>query len=832
MLYTNAKDLRSSQIPRSRFKGSSLPQYGYGAMLSQAGKFLGSDQGSALLGNLGQLGTAVGGLDATDGDMNPYAAAGAGALKGVGMGAKLGNMIVPGIGGAIGAGAGALIGGAAGLYKERQQQAQLDEEEAAKLRLEQQRKRALELANLQSSKAVLSTYPTQGVADAGFMAAYGGTIKKFEDGGVVQPKGDPYEYKKVGDKYLTRRRGNSNWINAQGTALDAIRTKVYGESSEPAPQAPVEQKEAPLKMMDYPENTGGLPTMYPNPNQASAQPGPMYNPVPMGGGFSNEIPGNTSQDFRVPAAATPAPITAETPAPMFAEKPMAPSVADKYSDGEVKEMQRLLKEPARKVPKKVTNKKPKQEPKTVEEVEVSLVKNDETAPIVLDDPGSIDLGFAKDFYKKNSVNKDYVFVVDKPTGAMYQVSLDSGEYKYLDQVGLGKNVGDRDTSKGRGSGKGTNQTQAGWVKINREAEFTQRNKSYGDEFNGFSAYVNGSWKEVPTGIHGTMAEDCGRVSGGCTRMNEELEDSTRGMLDKNTLLYYTSDNSAGIPMQAMGGPTNPPAPSAALMNNMNQFASGYNQPAANTMVSDYSPTSFAQTTGTSTNAPQVTWDDTLDQYKKAGQYVKENPLDAVQVGLGATAIAADAIPLAGTAVSGIADGINAGISGGRAAYYANKGDYGNAAFYGTAAALDGAAAIPGLGNAAGASKIAMLLNKGAHAGHNVIHAAHQGANAVTAYKAANMGYGAATYAMGGKIPTQAADYLAEGGEVIQHAMNDRPDTDQNGDIRQLNSNTSKFVGDSHDAASQGIGVANDEEARIYSKRLYAPKDLVAKLKKL
>lgn len=834
MLYTNAKDLRSSQIPRSRFKGSSLPQYGYGAMLTQAGKFLGSDQGSALLGNLGQLGTAVGSLDATDGDMNPYLAAGSGALKGAQLGAKLGSF-VPGVGNLVGAGVGALAGGAAGLYKERQQQAQLDEAEEAKLRLEQQRKRALELANLQASKAVLSTYPTQGVADAGFMAAYGGIIKKFEDGGVVQPKGDPYEYKKVGTKYLTRKRGNSNWINAQGTALDAIRTKVYGESSEPAPQAPVEQKEAPLELMDYPENTGGLPTMYPNPNQASAQPGPMYNPVPTGGGFSNEIPGNTSQDFRVPAAAAPAPITAETPAPMFAEKPMASSVADKYSDGEVKEMQRLLKEPARKVPKKVVAKKPKQEPKTVEEVEVSLVKNDETAPIVLDDPGSIDLGFAKDFYKKNGVNKDYVFVVDKPSGAMYQVSLDSGEYKYLDQVGLGKNVGDRDTSKGRGSGKGTNQTQAGWVKINREAEFTQRNKNYGDEFNGFSAYVNGSWKEVPTGIHGTMSEDCGRVSGGCTRMNEELEDSTRGMLDKNTLLYYTSDNSAGIPMQAMGGPTDPPQFDMSLL-------AGNTLPAPNQMtmsspdvVTGYSDQELAINRA---KGNQVAFNQRADivgeNLNSAYQYAKENPLDAVQVGLGATAIAAEGIPLAGTAVSGIADGINAGISGGRAAYYANKGDTSNAAFYTTAAALDGAAAIPGLGNAAGASKIAMLLNKANHVAHAPIHAAHTGAKAITAYKAGNLGYGAAnsSYAMGGKIPTESADYLAEGGEVIQHAMNDRPDTDQNGDIRQLNSNTSKFVGDSHDAASQGIGVANDEEARIYSKRLYAPKNLVAKLNKL
>lgn len=159
MLYTNAKDLRSSQIPRSRFKGSSLPQYDLGGILQ--------------IGN--QAGNLIGGIDAADGDLNPYAATGAGALKGAAMGAKLGS-IVPGVGTAIGAGAGALIGGAAGLFKERQQQAALDEAKAAKLKQEQDRKRALELANLQASKAILSTYPTQGVADAGFMMAMGGKI--------------------------------------------------------------------------------------------------------------------------------------------------------------------------------------------------------------------------------------------------------------------------------------------------------------------------------------------------------------------------------------------------------------------------------------------------------------------------------------------------------------------------------------------------------------------------------------------------------------------------------------------------------------------------------
>jgi len=868
-------------------KGSSLPRY------SNGGEF--NLQGALDIGS--QLGNIIGGVDAADGDLNPYAAAGAGALKGVGMGAKLGNMIVPGIGGAIGAGAGALIGGAAGLIGERRQQAELDRAAEEKRRADEMRKAQLQAANMQASKAILATYPTSGVADAGFMMAYGGTIKKFEDGGVVQPKGDPYEYKKVGDKYLTRRRGNSNWINAQGTALDAIRTKIYGESAEPAPQSPVKQKEAPLQMMDYPEDTGGLPTMYPNPNQVPAQPSPMYNPVPMGGGFSNEIPGNTSQDFRVPAAATPAPITAETPAPMFAEKPMASSVADKYSDKEVKEMQRLLKEPVRKVPKKVASAKPKPEPKTVEEVEVSLTKNDDKDPIVLDDPGSIDLNFAKDFYKKNGVNKDYIFVVDKPTGAMYQVTLDTGEYKYLDQVGLGKNVGDRDTSKGRSSGKGTNQTQSGWVKINREAEFTQRNKNYGDEFNGFAAYVNGSWKEVPTGIHGTMAEDCGRVSGGCTRMNEELEDSTRSMLDKNTLLYYTSDNSQGIPMQAMGGPTDPPPFDMSLLAGNSLPSAGSLSPQSTIGNSSVPVTYEDIISGAVTGANQVfsqenraqAVQDAKDFKTNVIDYAVEHPLDATQIALGTTAIAAGNTPNPVAQVVGAgADVLNGGISFGRSAYYANQGKPGKAAMYAGFGAVDMAAGVPGVaGDMASIAKMKQLYNLGkgtsevahaaeaaahaGHASHSIHHAAHELSPLITGYKTQNaaqdivqgpgmyskevqplgafnreismltppdtawvkeLSYMPSRMAMGGKIPTQSAEYLAEGGEVIQHAPNDVPDTDQNGDIKQLNSNTSKFEGDSHNDPSQGIGASNDNQARVFSNRLYVKKDMLKKLKSL
>jgi len=133
-----------------------------------------------------------------------------------------------------------------------------------------------------------------------------------------------------------------------------------------------------------------------------------------------------------------------------------------------------------------------------------------------------------------------------------------------------------------------------------------------------------------------------------------------------------------------------------------------------------------------------------DNLYSAGQYIKENPLDAAQVGLGGIAIGADGIPVIGTAVSGIADGINAGISGTRSAYYANKGDTAKAGFYGMAAGLDGLAAVPGVGNAAGATKMGMLLNKASHLAHGPIHVAHQGAKAITAGKAALLGVDAAT----------------------------------------------------------------------------------------
>lgn len=129
--------------------------------------------------------------------------------------------------------------------------------------------------------------------------------------------------------------------------------------------------------------------------------------------------------------------------------------------------------------------------------------------------------------------------------------------------------------------------------------------------------------------------------------------------------------------------------------------------------------------------------DTMQNVKQAAintaEYAAENPLDATQVALGGLAIGADAIPVAGTVVSAVADGANAAISGGRAAYYNAMGDTSNAAFYSGLAALDAAAAIPGGGNIAGVTKIGALLDKG-------LHYAHPASKMVTGYKGANLGY--------------------------------------------------------------------------------------------
>ena len=86
------------------------------------------------------------------------------------------------------------------------------------------------------------------------------------------------------------------------------------------------------------------------------------------------------------------------------------------------------------------------------------------------------------------------------------------------------------------------------------------------------------------------------------------------------------------------------------------------------------------------------------------------------------------------------------------------------------------------------------------------------------------------YAYGGH--TNNPDYLAEGGEMIQHAPGDLPKTDNNGSVTPVTNTIARINGDKHIAASGGVGMEGKESARIYSDQLTVPKELIKQLSKL
>jgi len=86
------------------------------------------------------------------------------------------------------------------------------------------------------------------------------------------------------------------------------------------------------------------------------------------------------------------------------------------------------------------------------------------------------------------------------------------------------------------------------------------------------------------------------------------------------------------------------------------------------------------------------------------------------------------------------------------------------------------------------------------------------------------------YAHGGH--TNDPDYLAEGGEMIQHAPGDLPKTDNNGSVTPVTKTIARINGDKHIAASGGVGMEGKKPARIYSDQLTVPKDLIKQLSKL
>lgn len=82
------------------------------------------------------------------------------------------------------------------------------------------------------------------------MGAISGLILKT-DGGDVVDVGDGYEYLKEGDNYLTRRKGNTDWITAKGDARKAIQTKIFSEPlGNPLPQ----EQQISIENINRPEN--------------------------------------------------------------------------------------------------------------------------------------------------------------------------------------------------------------------------------------------------------------------------------------------------------------------------------------------------------------------------------------------------------------------------------------------------------------------------------------------------------------------------------------------------------------------------------------------------
>lgn len=96
-------------------------------------------------------------------------------------------------------------------------------------------------------------------------------------------------------------------------------------------------------------------------------------------------------------------------------------------------------------------------------------------------------------------------------------------------------------------------------------------------------------------------------------------------------------------------------------------------------------------------------------------------------------------------------------------------------------------------------------------------------------EAALTGAEIAAFGMGG---TSAPQYMAEGGEMIQHQSNDVPKTDKNGNLNRMTATEAEIKGDKHSAKSGGVGMSDNKGARIYSDQLTADKELVAKLMKL
>ena len=78
------------------------------------------------------------------------------------------------------------------------------------------------------------------------------------------------------------------------------------------------------------------------------------------------------------------------------------------------------------------------------------------------------------------------------------------------------------------------------------------------------------------------------------------------------------------------------------------------------------------------------------------------------------------------------------------------------------------------------------------------------------------------YKYGGKLPWSKPDYLAEGGEVVEYDMSNRP-VAYNGNLNRLSSDLAEIKGPSHNQPSGGVGMSGGE--RIFSDSMSIPPSL-------
>ena len=64
---------------------------------------------------------------------------------------------------------------------------------------------------------------------------------------VVTDYDSSYDYKKEDGKYYTRRKGSNSWTEARGSSLNAIKSKVFGDSSSSSSSSSTSKRKSPFK---------------------------------------------------------------------------------------------------------------------------------------------------------------------------------------------------------------------------------------------------------------------------------------------------------------------------------------------------------------------------------------------------------------------------------------------------------------------------------------------------------------------------------------------------------------------------------------------------------